>query len=100
MPCLTLGVHPKGPVLVHIDDPWHRIAGRAQSLTEEAFGRSRIAFGGEQKLDRLTSRIHCPVQRFVLAFDLYIGFVSAVALIFVGSDGSDSVCSLESVVTI
>src|SRR5215469_14898576 len=46
----------KGPVLVHIDDPWHRIAGRAQSLTEEALGRSRIPLGGEQKLDRLT----CP----------------------------------------
>src|SRR5262249_45053905 len=39
----------KGPVLVHIDDPWHRIAGRTQRLTEEAPGRSRIPPGGEQK---------------------------------------------------
>src|SRR5215472_8547944 len=41
----------KGSVLVHIDDPWHRIAGRAQSLTEEAVGRGRIPLGGEQKID-------------------------------------------------
>jgi hypothetical protein len=44
----------KGPVLVHVDDPWRRIAGRAQSLTEEALGSSIIPLGGEQKLDRLT----------------------------------------------
>ena len=52
-----------------------------QRLTEEALGRSRIPLGGGQKLDRLTSRIHCPVQIFVLAFDLYIGFVCAVAFV-------------------
>src|SRR5215467_12745160 len=71
----------KGPVLVHIDDPWHRIAGRTQSLTEEALGRRRIPLGGEQELDRLTGRIHCPVQIFVFSFDLYIGLVGAVAFV-------------------
>src|SRR5215471_18649936 len=71
----------KGPVLVHMDDPWHRIAGRAQSLSEEALGRSSIPLGGEQKLDRLTSRIHRTIQIFVLAFNLYIGLVRAVAFV-------------------
>src|SRR5215831_3998669 len=79
----------KGPVLVHIDDPWHRIAGRAQSLTEEALGRSRIPLGGEQKFDRLTSRIHCPVQIFVLAFDLYIRFRLCGSSYWPASDGGD-----------
>jgi hypothetical protein len=83
----------EGPVLVHVDDPWHRIAGRAQRLTEEALGGSSIPLGGEQKLDRLTSRIHRMVQIFVLAFALYIGFVRAVALIGGLQMGGDSVCS-------
>src|SRR5262249_54513896 len=82
----------KSPVLVYVDDPWHRIAGRAQSLTEEALGSSSIPLGAEQKLDRLTSRIHRTVQIFALAFDLYIGLVRAVALIG-GFRWGDSVCS-------
>src|SRR5215471_16813716 len=65
----------KGRVLVHVDDSRHGIARRAQSLTEEAFSSGSISLGGEQKLDRLTGRVHRTVEIFVLTFNLYIGLV-------------------------
>jgi hypothetical protein len=44
----------KGWILVHVDDPRHGIARRAQGLAEEAFGRRRVSLGGgEQKVNRL-----------------------------------------------
>src|SRR5215471_11361408 len=68
-------------VLVDIDDPWHGIARGTQSLTEEAFSSGSISLGGEQKLDRLTGRVHRTVEIFVLTFNLYIGLVGTVALV-------------------
>ena len=37
----------KSRVLVHVDNPGHRIAGGAQGLTEEAFGSGGIPLGGK-----------------------------------------------------
>src|SRR5215472_7778119 len=68
-------------ILIHIDHPWLGIARCAQSLTNEAFRGRRIALGGEQKLNGLPGRIRSPIQVFVLAFNLYIGLVDAVALV-------------------
>jgi hypothetical protein len=49
--------------------------------TEEAFGCGRIAFGREEKVDRLPGRIQCSIQILVLAFELYISLVHPIALV-------------------
>jgi len=71
----------KGRVLVHVDDAWHGIAGRAQSLTKEAFGSSRVALRREQKINRLAVGVYRAVQIFVFPLDLYICLVGAIALV-------------------
>ena len=68
-------------MLVHVDDPRHGIARSTQGLAEEAFGSRGIALGGEQEIDRLAGGIDRPVQVAVLALDLNIGLVGAVALV-------------------
>ncbi len=70
-----------GGVLVYVDHPGHRIAGSAQGLAEEAFGSGSVSFGREQEVDGLTGRVHGSVQILVLALDLYIGLVGAVAFV-------------------
>jgi hypothetical protein len=71
----------KSWVLVHVDHPRHGIARSAQSLSEEPFGSCGITPGGEQKIDRLAGGIHRSIQVVVLALDLNIGLIGAVALI-------------------
>jgi hypothetical protein len=41
-----------------LDTLGHGITGRPQSLAEEAFGRRGIPLGREEKVNRLTGRIH------------------------------------------
>ena len=72
---------PPGDVLGHIDHPRLGITRCAQSLTKEAFRGCRIALGREQKLNGLPGRIHSPIQESVLAFNLNICLVDAVALV-------------------
>jgi hypothetical protein len=62
-------------------DPRHAIARRAQRLTEEVFGSGRVPFSRKQKVDRLTGRVHSPVEIFVFTLNLYIGLVGAVAFV-------------------
>lgn len=71
----------KSRVPVHVDYSRYRIAGRAQSGTEEAFRSSCIPSGREQKVDGLTCRINGAIQVLVLALHPYIGLVGAVALV-------------------
>jgi hypothetical protein len=71
----------EGRVLVHIDDSRHWIARSTQSLTEEAFSGRSIALRAEQKIDGLTGGIHGTIEELVLALDLYICLVSAVAFV-------------------
>src|SRR5258705_3305732 len=68
-------------VLVDVHDPWHRIAARCQSLTEEPFGGCGISFGREQKVDRLTHGGDCTIQILIFAFYRYIGLVDPIALV-------------------
>ena len=81
-----------GRVLVHVDHPGHAIAGRAQGLAEEAFGPRRVPFGREQEFNGLAGRVHCAIQVFVFALNLYIGLVRAVAICSSASDVGGSVC--------
>jgi hypothetical protein len=46
------------------------IAGRTQSLTEEALGGCGIPLRREQEIDGLTGQVHGAVQVFVFTFSL------------------------------
>ena len=48
----------KGRILVNMDDSRHGIACILHRFPEKAFGRGGIPFGGEQKINRLTGRVH------------------------------------------
>src|SRR5690242_8504420 len=48
-----------------------------QHLAEEALGRSEIARGGEQEVDRYAVLVDGPVQVAPLATDLEVGLVNA-----------------------
>jgi hypothetical protein len=71
----------KGWVLIYIDDSRHWIPGGTQSLTEEAFSGRSIALRGEQKIDGLAFGVHGTIEELVLALDLYICLVGAVAFV-------------------
>jgi hypothetical protein len=68
-------------ILIHIDHPRLGITWCDQSLTKEAFRGCRITLGGKQKFNGLPGRIHSPIQELVLALNLYICLVDAVALV-------------------
>jgi hypothetical protein len=57
------------------------LPGELKGLAEEAFGPGRIPFGREQEFDGLAGRVHCAIQIFVFAFNLYIGLVRAVTFV-------------------
>jgi hypothetical protein len=38
-------------------------------------------FGSEQKVNRLSKEIDCPIQILFFAFDLDVGFIHTVALV-------------------
>jgi hypothetical protein len=58
-----------GGVLVNVQDPWHGIARCFDGFNQEAFCCRRIAFRGQQKLDRLARGVDRTVKIPVLALD-------------------------------
>src|SRR5258708_17730565 len=51
------------------------------ALRKKAFGCGGIAFGREEKVDRLTCGIQRSIQILVLAFNLYIGLLDPISLV-------------------
>jgi hypothetical protein len=57
------------------------LPGALRALRKKRFAAAASRFGGEQKFNSLPGRIHSPIQELVLALNLYICFVDAVALV-------------------
>src|ERR1043165_929749 len=52
-----------------------------QGSTKEAFGRRGIPFGGQQKIDRLSSGVDRSIEKSLLALHFNIGFIEAPTLV-------------------
>jgi hypothetical protein len=83
-----------GWILIDIDDARYGISRTAKYLLKEALRRNRIAFGREQEIDGLSSRVHSPIQILLLALHPYIGFIDTVAVVCCPLNTDDNVYSI------